>query len=258
MVPGRSADAWAAPLPGDAAMRLVPGLLMAGLTTLALASAARAGDGDDPRARKLMEEAFNRRYRWAEDFKGFSADFTCRREGKTVKGTLRADATDPHGGVEVTCDDEAAKKLVQSTIASTVTHSRASRFDKAFGGSTFAIEGPGSRGGMKIKVSGHGFFKDFTVREGNIIENHGGHGAMSSEVSVRQVVWMADSGKTLPREYAFRIKTGDREETGTTTESWGQVDGVWVPSVYHMTRSEGSAPVQSTLRLENIKVERGQ
>jgi hypothetical protein len=239
-------------------MRLAPGLLaMAGLATLALASAARAGDGDEPRARKLMEEAFNRRYRWAENFKGFSADFAYRREGRTVQGTVRADATKSHGGVEVTCDDEGMKKLVQSTIASTVTHSRASRFDTAFGDCTFAIAGEGSRGGTKIKVSGHGFFKDFTVKDGHIIENHGGHGEMSTEVSVRQVVWMAESGKTLPREYAFRIKTGEREEIGTTVETWREVDGVWLPSGYRMTRTEGSTPVESTLRLENIKVDRG-
>lgn len=239
-------------------MRLAPGLLaMAGLATLALASAARAGDGDDPRARRLMEDAFNRRYRWAEDFKGFSADFSCRREGKTVQGTVRADVTKPHGGVEVTCDDEPVKKLVQATIASTVTHSRASRFDKTFADCTFAIEGEGSHGGTKIKVSGHGFFKDFTVKDGQIIENHGGHGAMSSEVSVRQVVWMAESGKTLPREYAFKIKTGEHEETGKTDETWREVDGVWLPSGYRMTRTEGSAPVESTLRLENVKIERG-
>ncbi len=230
---------------------------MAGLAILALASAARAGEGDEPRARKLMEDAFNRRYRWSEDFKGFSADFSCRREGRTVRGTVRADATKPHGGVEVTCDDEGVKKLVQSTIASTVTHSRASRFDTAFGGCTFAIEGEASRGGTKIKLTGHGFFKDFTVKDGHIIENHGGHGEMSSEVSVRQVVWVAESGKTLPREYAFRIKSGGPEQTGTTVETWHEVDGVWLPSGYHMHRTEGSAPVESVLRLENIKVERG-
>ena len=239
-------------------MRLAPGLMaMAGLTTLALATAARAGDGDDARARKLMEDAFNRRYRWAEDFKGFSADFSCRREGRTVQGTVRADVTKPHGGVEVTCDDEGVKKLVEYDDRKHGDAQPRLSFDKAFGDCTFAIESEGARGGTKIKVLGHGFFKDFTVKEGNIIENHGGHGAMLTEVSVRQVVWMADSGKTLPREYAFRIKTGEHDQTGTTAETWRKVNGIWLPSGYHMTRTEGSAPVKSTLRLTNIKVERG-
>jgi hypothetical protein len=229
-------------------------LVMTSLAAMAVQSAARAGEGDEPRARKLMEDAFNRRYRWAENFQGFSADFAFRRDEKTVHGTVKADVTKPHGGVEVACDDEEVKKLVQSTLASTVTHSRASRFDKTFSDCTFAIDGESGRGGTRIKVSGHGFFKDFTVKDGNIIENHGGHGEMSSEVSVSQVAWMADSGKTLPREYAFKIKTGDHEQAGKTTESWRSVDGVWLPASFRMTRNEGSAPVESTLRLENIKL----
>jgi hypothetical protein len=228
---------------------------MIGGATLALASAAQAEEGDDARAKKLMEEAFNRRYRWPDTFKGFTADFTYRRENQTVRGTVKADVNKPHGGVDVTCDDENVKKLVQSTVASTVTHSRASRFDKTFGECTFAIDGEGHTGGTNLKVTGHAFFKDFTVKDGNIIENHGGHGEMSSEVRVRQVVWMADSGKTLPREYAFKIKTGGREESGKTVENWREIEGIWLPASYRMTRSEGSTPVESTLRLENIKVE---
>ena len=74
-------------------------------------------------------------------------------------------------------------------------------------------------------------------------------------MSVFQVVWMADSGKTLPHEYAFKIKTGDHEQTGKTNESWREFDGVWLPTWYRMTRNEESTPVESTLRLENIKVE---
>ena len=46
---------------------------------------------------------------------------------------------------------------------------------------------------------------------------------MSSEVKVHQVVWIADSGKTLPREYAFKIKMGSGEHTGQTTETWREM-----------------------------------
>ncbi len=229
-------------------------LAMTAVAIGAFLTSARAED--DARARKLMEDAFNRRYRWNENFKGFSADFTLTREGKTVKGSVKADVTKPRGGVEVACEDAEVKKLVQETVASTVTHTRAASFDKGFGACTFAIAGEGTHGGTKISVSGHGFFKDFTVKDGNLIENHGGHGEMSSEVQVRQVVWMVDCGKTLPREYAFKIKTGDREQAGKTTETWREVDGVWLPTWYRMTRTEGSSPVESTLRLENLRIER--
>jgi hypothetical protein len=222
--------------------------------TVCVFPAARADD--DARARKLFEEAFNRRYRWNDGFKGFSADFTFHREGKTVKGTVKADATKPHGGVSVECDDADVKKLVSDTIASAVTHTRASSFEKGFGSCTFAIAGDGPHGGTKIAITGHGFFKDFTVKDGNIIENHGGHGEMASEVKVHQIVWLSESGKTLPRAYAFTIKNGASEQSGKNMEMWREVEGTWLPVRWHLTRNEGSAaPVESTLSLENVKVE---
>ena len=188
---------------------------------------------------KLMEDAFNRRYRWSEGFKGFSADFTFTREGKTVKGSLKADVTKPHGGVEVDLRRRGGQEAGPG-------HGRQHRHPhpgrqlrQGLRLCSLAIAGDGAHGGTKIAVSGHGFFKDFTVKDGQIIENHGGHGAMSSEVKVRQVVWMADSGKTLPREYAFTIKTGDHEQSGKTTETWREIDGVWLPTWYRMTRTEG-------------------
>jgi hypothetical protein len=238
--------------------RIIVQLTFRILATACLACTALASFGqaaDDTRARKLMEEAFNHRYRWSENFKGFSANFTFSREGKTTKGSLKADITKPHGGVDVRCDDAEVKKLVQDTVASTITHTRASSFDGAFGSCSFTLGGDGPHGGMKITVSGHGFFRDFTVKDGHLVENHGGHGDMSSQVKVHQIVWMADMGKTLPREYSFTLKSGDREQTGKNTESWHEVDGVWVPAWYRLTRTNGSSPVESVLRLENIKID---
>jgi len=232
------------------------GLLLALLAPAFVLSFSAARADDDARARKMMEEAFNRRYRWNEGFKGFSADFSCSREGKTIKGTIKVDATKPHGGVTVECDDADVKKLVSDTVGSTVTHTRASQFDKALGSCSFAIAGDGPHGGTRISITGHGFFKDFTVKEGNIIENHGGHDALSTEVKVQQIVWVADSGKTLPRAYAFTIKNGDKEQSGKNMEMWREIEGVWLPTRLHLVRNEGSAAaVESTLTLENVKVE---
>jgi hypothetical protein len=231
-------------------------LMLALIAPAAVMSLSAARADDDARARKMMEEAFNRRYRWNEGFKGFSADFSLVREGKTVKGTIKADATKPHGGVAVECDDADAKKLVSDTVASTVTHTRASSFEKAFGSCSFAIAGEGSHGGSKIAITDHGFFKDFTIKDGNIIENHGGHEGMSSEVKVEQIVWLVKSGKTLPRAYAFTIKTSDHEQSGKNMEMWREIDGTWLPTRCHLVRNEGSAAaVESTLSLENVKIE---
>ncbi len=229
--------------------------LLAGMSMVSL-SACAVGADDDARARKMMLEAVNHRYHWNDGFKGFSADFAVTREGKTVRGTVKVDATKPRGAVTVTCGDEDIKKLVNDTIASTVTHTRATKFEQAFGSSTFSIVSEDPHGGTKIAVHEHGFFKDFTVKDGHVIENHGGHGSMSSEVKVQEVVWLADCGKTLPKSYVFTIKTGDREQKGMNMERWREVDGVWLPAHWHLVRTESSsAPVESDISLENIKVD---
>jgi hypothetical protein len=232
-------------------------------TTLALTAVAVAGLStrtwaeDDARARKLMEEAYNRRYRWDEGFKGFSADFRLLFDGKIAKGSIRVDATKSHGGVTVLDGPDVAKKLVSDVIGSTITHTRGSSFEKSFGSTEFTIAGAGAHGGTRIALEGHAFFKDFTVKDGTIIENHGGHGEMSSEVKVQQVVWVADTGKLLPRAYSFSIKNGDNEQSGKNLETWTEVDGVWLPTSWQLWRNEGSsAPVERTLTLENIKIER--
>ena len=230
------------------------------LTAATLAGAmlpAQAFAQDDARARKIMEDAFNRRYRWDNDFKGFSADFSLFSDGKTLKGKIKADATKMHGGVTVECDNEDAKKLVSDVISSTITHTRASSFDKAFGGCSFAISGEGSRGGTKIALKGHAFFKDFTIKDGNITENHGGHGDMTSEVTVDQVVLLVDSGKLLPRSYSFSIKIDDKEDWGKNLETWTDVDQVWLPTSWRLSRTEaGSDLEESTLVLDKVKVEK--
>jgi Protein of unknown function (DUF3386) len=229
-------------------------LAVAAFAAALLSAPARADD--DARARKIMEDAFNRRYHWNEGFKGFSADFALSRDGKTVKGTIKADATKPHGGVTVECDDVDVKKLVNDVVGSTITHTRGSSFATGFGSASFTIAGEGVHGGTKVALTGHGFFQDFTIKDGNFIENHGGHGEMSTEVKVQQVVLLTESGKTLPRAYSFTIKNGDSEQSGKNVESWSEIDGVWLPTWWRLSRNEGStAPVESTLTLENVKVE---
>ena len=170
--------------------------MLAMLAPAAVMSFTAAAD-DDPRARKIMEEAFNRRYRWNEAFKGFWAEFLSPggKDGRGHQGRRHQAARQRRGRMRRRRCQEACER---DRCEHGHSHSPSS-FEKAFGSCSFAIAGEGAHGGTKIAITGHGFFKDFTVKEGNIIENHGGHDAMSTEVKVQQIVWLAASGKTLPR-----------------------------------------------------------
>ena len=215
-------------------------LVATALAGATLSSQARADD--NARARKILEEAFNHRYHWNDNFKGFSADFALTYDGKLVKGSVKADVTKPHGGVVVECGLANVKTLVSEVVGSTVTHTRGSTFVKSFGSSAFTIASKALHGGTKIASTGHGFFKDFTVKDGNIVENHGGHGEMSTEVKVEQVVWLANSGQTCLAPYSSTIKHGDTEQSGKNLESWSEIDGIWLPTWWRLSRNEGVAP----------------
>ena len=126
--------------------------MLAALTLTGTTFATQALADDDARARKMMEEAFNRRYHWNESFKGFSADFALQRDGKDRQRNHQGLRDQAHGGVTVECDDADAKKLVSDVLSSTVTHTRGSSFSKGFGSCSFAIAGEGAHGGTKIAL----------------------------------------------------------------------------------------------------------
>ena len=43
---------------------------------------------DDPKARAILRQAFEKTARWQADFKGFTADLTVNLNGKEAKGTV--------------------------------------------------------------------------------------------------------------------------------------------------------------------------
>ncbi len=215
---------------------------------------------DDAKARQLLQEASGRRYRWDKNLKGFIADFALTRDDKVVKGSVTVKLTGMRGDIQVTCDDDSAKRAVREVLGNTVLHTRATTFDDSFGKSSFALAGPGKAGGTVIKLTGHGFFTDFTVKDGFIVQNHGGAGGFKSEVNVHQVAWVAELGKTVPKESSATIITGSGDDAVTrkihTWEDWGAAQGYVFPTRHRAVMTVGEKKTESLLVLDNIKVER--
>ena len=214
---------------------------------------------DDAKARQLLEQASSRRYRWDTNLKGFTADFTLTREGTSVTGKVTVALTGSRGDIQVDGDDAATKRAVREVLGNTVLHTRAATFEQSFGGSSFALGEQGRQGGTVIKLSGHRFFSDFTVKDGFIIQNHGGAGGFQSEVNVHQVAWIAELGKTVPKESSATIITGDGDDKVTRTihtwEDWSPAHGNWFPTRHRSVMTVGKDKSESLLLLENIQVE---
>ena len=215
---------------------------------------------DDPAARELFREASGRRYRWDKDLKGFSADVTLEQNGKSATGTVTVKLGSAKLDIQVASDNPALEGVVRELVGVSVVHARPNNFDESYAKTTFALAGPGRHGGTVIKMTGHSIFKDFTVKDGFIVQNHTGGPGFETEVNVEQVAWVAELGKTVPKELLAKIVSGEGDSKVTrwrhSREDWTQVDGYWFPNHYRLTITEGESKTESALTLANIRVER--
>ncbi len=241
----------------------------AGVMTLSVALANQAATTtneaattikDDPAARELFREASGRRYRWDRDLQGFSADVTLELNGKSTTGTVTVKLDTPRLDIQVTGDDPALESYVREAVGISIVHARPTNFDESFAKTTFALAGPGRHGGTVITMTGHPVFRDFTVKDGFIVQNHTGAPGFETEVNVEQVAWIAELGKTVPKELLAKIVTGEGASKVTrwrhNREDWSQVDGYWFPTRYRTAITEGEVKTESTLTLANLRVEK--
>lgn len=234
----------------------------AGVLTLsvALANEAATTTKDEPAARELFREASGRRYRWDKELKGFSANVTLEQNGKSTTGTVTVKLDSARLDIQVASDDPALEGVVRELVGVSVVHARPNNFDESYAKTTFALAGAGRHGGTVVKMTGHSIFRDFTVKDGFIVQNHTGGPGFETETNVEQVAWVAELGKTVPKELLAKIVSGEGDSKATrwrhSREDWSQVDGYWFPNHYRLAITEGESKTESTLTLASLRVER--
>ncbi|MBI4400037.1 MAG: DUF3386 family protein, partial [Nitrospirae bacterium] len=85
---------------------------------------------DDPKARALLRQAFEKTARWQPDFKGFTADLRVNGNGKEVQGSLTV-----KGPKEVTLNlpDPELQKWAENQIAMIAVHRGPRSFEESDG-----------------------------------------------------------------------------------------------------------------------------
>jgi len=121
---------------------------------------------DDPTARTLLFQAFERTARWPKDFPGFSAVLLGHDEGTIYRGTVKVL---PPRSVEVSLPDPAMQQWAQEQIASLVGHRVFRTFDQADGKYGLTL-GPADAHplGQLIYIHGDGMNSRYRVRDERI------------------------------------------------------------------------------------------
>jgi len=92
---------------------------------------------DDPEARELLRQAFERTARWPADFKGFTADLTINVDGKETGGTVTVKSAQD---VVVSLPDPELQKWATNTIGMIAVHRGPRTFDQSDGKSVLTLE----------------------------------------------------------------------------------------------------------------------
>lgn len=219
------------------------------LTAIASPPAVPAPEGDDPAARALLREAYERRETWTGAFPGFEAGLTLTIDGTAHAGKVRV----ARGGmVAVTMDDEAAKKRAESMLQSIVVHRASSPFEQNEGRYALTF-GPGESGkaGRLIQV-GDETRSTYRVRDREMVQISRMAGPKLRFTIDILSSQSTDAGKVLPRVYTVTYRdaaTGELNRVDTFVDRYRKVGSFYLPEERKVVESGRERSTSYSLEL---------
>ncbi|CAI4031865.1 hypothetical protein DNFV4_02286 [Nitrospira tepida] len=155
---------------------------------------------DDPQARALLKQAFERTARWQADFKGFTADLTVNVNGKETSGSVMVKSPRE---VSVQLSDPDVQKWAQEQISMIAVHRGPRSFEESDGKFTLTQEEDGHPLGTKLVIHGSNSF--YRIKNGRITQinrkmAHPGMPPFAFTINVEETATTQD-GKFLTTRY---------------------------------------------------------
>lgn len=123
---------------------------------------------DDPKARALLKNAFEKTSRWQPDFKGFTADLTVNVNGKEVRGSVTVKGP---RDVSVSLPDPDVQKWAEGQIGMIAVHRAPRKFEEADGKYSLTLgEDRDHPLGPKLTIHGDGMHSHYRVKGDRITQ----------------------------------------------------------------------------------------
>ncbi len=139
---------------------------------------------DDPKARELLQRAFNKTARWQNDFKGFTANLTVNVNGKVTRGSVIIKGP---RDVSVHLDDPDVQKWVQEQLGMIAVHRGPRSFEESDGKYALTMLEDGHPCGTKLTIHGSNSFyrlKNDTITQINREMGHPGMAPFAFTINV--------------------------------------------------------------------------
>lgn len=156
---------------------------------------------DDPKAREMLRDAFEKTARWQKDFKGFTADLIVNVNGKETGGPVIVKGPRE---VSVQLGDADTQKWAQEQLGMIAVHRGPRTFEESDGKYSLTMEEDGHPFGTKLIIHGSNSFyrvKNHRITQINRTMAHPGMTPLAFTINVEESAVTQDQ-KNLTTKYS--------------------------------------------------------
>ena len=211
---------------------------------------------DDPKARELLRQAFEKTARWQKDFKGFTADLTVNMNGTLTSGPVMVKGPRE---VSVQLEDADVQKWAQEQLGMIAVHRGPRSFEESDGKYSLTMEEDGHPFGTKLNIHGSNSFyrlKDNRMTQINRTMAHPGMSPFAFTINVEESSLTQDQ-KNLTTKYTvyyYSPTDGKLTNVESFTDTHVRVGSSDLPATRRIITFENGHVVVKSLTFTNHKL----
>ncbi len=212
---------------------------------------------DDPKAKALLQQAFDKTSRWGKDFPGFSATLVCNNDGEIYQGEVRIKSR-KEMSIQMALPDgqDALKKWIEDEVGMITSHRAWRTFEDADGKHkvTFGREDQHPLG-KEILIHGDGMASRYRIKDDRIRQISRTTPRMRFTINIEDVMTTED-GKSLTTQYVVFYFSGEGKliDVDSFTEIPCPFEGNYLPGTRRVISTENGAAVVRTLEFKDHKL----
>jgi hypothetical protein len=209
---------------------------------------------DDPKARVILRQAFEKTARWQPDFKGFTADLTVNVNGREAKGTVTVKGPRE---VTVTLSDPDLQKWAEGQIGMIAVHRGPRSFEESDGKHALTVGNDTDHPlGPRLTIHGDGMQSFYRVKGDRITQINRKMPNMAFTINVEDSAVTQD-GKYLTTRYTvYYYSPQDSKLTNVEsfTDTHTRVASSDLPANRRIITYENSEVVVKSLTFDHHKM----
>lgn len=209
---------------------------------------------DDPRARALLCQAFEKTARWQSDFKGFTADLTVNINGKESRGTVTVKGP---RDVSVTLPDPEVQKWAENQIAMIAVHRGPRSFEESDGKYALTLGEDGDHPlGQRLVIHGDGMHSFYRIKGNRITQINRKTPHIAFTINIEDSALTKDNKFITTRYtvYYFSPQDGKLANVESFSDTHTRVAASDLPASRRIISYENNEVMVKTLTFENHKM----